>query len=112
MDQAFPLGVDSGAAGIAVDSTVMDALLEPAAGVPPWVYVFDDTQHAFNGTQEFSISESDLAADDFPGYMPVAIDSLIPDLWPALQSGLSLGELWATWTYDEEHPVWTDALGF
>lgn len=103
-DHAFPLGVATGAA-IAVDISVMDALLMPVEGVPPWVYVLDESYN-------FADSESDLAADEFPGYMPVAIDSLLPDLWPGLQSGLSLMELWATWTYDEEHPVWTDALEF
>ena len=102
-DQAFPLGVQSGVA-VAVDSTVMDALLTPAAGVPPWVYVLDESY-------DLSNSESAFAAGDFPGYMPVAISSLLPDLWPGLQSGLSLMELWATWEYDEEHLVWTDALG-
>jgi hypothetical protein len=43
--------------------------------------------------------------------MPVAIDSLLPNLWPGLQSGLSLMELWATWEFDEQRPVWVDALG-
>ena len=89
---------------LAVDSSVLDALLEPTAGVLPWVYVFDEGYDYPNGQNE-------LPADEFPGYMPVAIDSLLTDLWPGLQSGLSLMELWATWTYDEEHPVWTDALG-
>ena len=102
-DRAFPLGVAAGAA-IAVDVSVMDALLTPVDGVPPWVYVVDEHYDFANG-------ESDLAAGDFPGYMPVAIDSLLLDLWPGLQSGLSLMELWATWTCDEERPVWTDALG-
>ena len=103
-DQAFPLGVATGAA-IAVDISVMDALLTPVEGVPPWVYVLDENY-------DFANSESDLAADEFPGYMHVAIDSLLPDLWPGLQSGLSLMELWATWSYDEDQQVWTDALGF
>ena len=103
-DQAFPLGVENGVA-IAVDSEVMDALLQPSAGVPPWVYVLDESH-------DFSQLEGELAAEDFPGYMPVAIESLLPDLWPGLQSGLSLMELWATCSFDEEHPVWTDALGF
>lgn len=103
-DQAFPLGVTTGAA-IAVDVSVVNALLTPVEGVPPWVYVLDESY-------EFANSESDLAADDFPGYMPVAIDSLMPNIWPGLQSGLSLMELWTTWTCDEENPVWTDALGF
>jgi hypothetical protein len=102
-DQAFPLGVQSGVA-LAVDITVMDALLTPTAGAQPWVYVLDESY-------DFANSETDLAADEFPGYMPVAIESLLPELWPGLQSGLSLMELWATWEFDEEHPVWTDALG-
>jgi hypothetical protein len=102
-DQAFPLGIATGAA-IAVDISVMDALLTPDDGVPPWVYVLDESY-------DFANSESDLAADEFPGYMPVAIESLLPELWPGLQSGLSLMELWAAWGFDEEHPVWTDALG-
>jgi hypothetical protein len=101
-DQAFPLGVESGVA-IAVDSTVMDALFNPIAGVPPWVYVVDESY-------DFSQSESDLATGDFLGYMPVAIEALLPELWPGLQSGLSLMELWATCSFDEEHPVWTEAL--
>jgi hypothetical protein len=102
-DQAFPLGVQSGVA-LAVDITVMDALLTPVDGVPPWVYVLDESY-------DFDNSISDLAADEFPGYMPVAIDSLLPNLWPGLQSGLSLMELWATWEFDEQRPVWVDALG-
>lgn len=102
-DQAFPLGVQSGVA-LAVDITVMDALLTPVDGVPPWVYVLDESY-------DFANSESDLAADEFPGYMPVAIESLLPELWPGLQSGLSLMELWATWEFDGERPVWVDAFG-
>jgi len=102
-DQAFPLGVQSGVA-IAVDSSVMNALLTPVEGVPPWVYVLDEVY-------DFANSESDLAADEFPGYMPVAIESLLPELWPGLQAGLSLMELWATWDLDGESAVWVDALG-
>jgi hypothetical protein len=103
-DRTFPSGYDSGVA-LAVDSAVMDALLDPTPGIPPWVYVFSESH-------EFLQDESDLAPDDFLGYMPVAVESLLPDLWPGLQSSLSLIDLWATWTMDEEHPVWTDALGF
>lgn len=102
-DQIFSPGVDNGVA-LAVDSSVLDALFEPASGVPPWVYVFDENH-------SFPPGQGDVSADKFPGYMPVAIDSLLTDLWPGLQSGLSLMELWATWTCDEEHLVWTDALG-
>ena len=102
-DQAFPLGVEDSVA-IAVDSTVMDALLTPAAGVPPWVYVLDISY-------DLPQSEDDFGALDFPGYMPVAIESLLPDLWTELQSGLLLMDVWATWGYDEENPVWTNALG-
>jgi hypothetical protein len=104
-DQTFPPGCNSGVA-LAVDSAVLDSLLDPTPGVPPWVYVFGES-HDF-----FLQDESDLDPDDFLGYMPVAVESLLPYLWPDLQSGLSLMELWATWTVDEEHPVWTDALDF
>lgn len=104
-DQAYPLSYDTGVA-LAVDSAVLDALLDPTPGVPPWIYVFDET-HDFS-----SQDQEDLTVYDYLGYMPVAIESLLPQLWPDLQSGLSLMELWATWSYDEDHPVWTDSLGF
>lgn len=104
-DQAYPLSYDTGV-GLAVDSAVIDALLDPVPGVPPWIYVFDET-HDFS-----SQNQEDHTVHDYLGYMPVAIESLLPELWPDLQSGLSLLELWATWSYDEEHAVWTDSLGF
>lgn len=103
-DRAYPLSYDTGV-GLAVDSAVLCALLDPVPGVPPWIYVFDETH-------DFSQSQDDLTVDDYLGYMPVAIESLLPYLWPDLQSDLSLFELWAAWSWEEERGVWTDSLGF
>ena len=97
-------GVDNGV-GLAVDTEVLDAMLDPQPGVPPWVYIFDQSF-------DFSQIQEKVDNDDYPGFFRIAVDSLVPDLYPTLVgAGMSLEELWPAPRPDDPHPVWTNAFG-
>lgn len=69
-----------------VDEAVMASLLDPQPGVTPWIM-------AVNVYYDF---ENPLPRDDnYPGFFKVAVESVIPDLWPLMVMDVPPPEVWS-----------------
>ena len=99
----FGSGVDIGVA-LVIDEDVLDCLLDPQPDVPPWVYCLDQS---FDPSQV----EGKLANDEYPGFVRIAIDLLVPDMWPMLVgANMSLRDVWLACEMNDPHPMWVDAF--
>lgn len=81
---------------LAVESDAMDSLLNPVPDQEPWVYAVDvsfDFEHL-----------DDVAVGEYPGFFPVAISALAPELYPMLAVQMSPRELWPM-----AKPIWKSA---
>lgn len=89
-----PPGADAGFC-LAVDHEAMESLLHPKSSEEPWVWAVD-TAYDFEGTQ---------AGDGYPGYIKVAITSVVTEFYPLIAgSSMSRAELWSF-----AKPIWKHA---
>lgn len=92
-----PPGLDIGMC-LAVENDAMDSLLNPVPGQEPWVYAID-TSFDFEHSQDIPVGE-------YPGFFPVAISSLVPELYPMLAGPqMDPRELWPF-----AKPIWKSAF--
>lgn len=98
-DGTVTAGLDHGLC-LAVDDVAMNSLLTRQEGLEPWVWLIDE---------HFDFSQTDTNDDEeYFGHFPVAITSLIPDLFPLVAaSAMPLRNVWACCAFDDAHPVWT-----
>jgi len=87
--EGVPPGLDTGMC-LVVDSAAMDSM----ATDTPWVYALDlSFDH-----------ESQVPDGEYPGYFRVAVDSIIPELYPML-TAMTPPELWPS-----DNKIWKSAF--
>lgn len=83
---------------LAVETDAMDSLLDPVPGQEPWVYAIDtsfDFEHP-----------DDENMDGYPGFFKVAIEALVPELYPFIAGAqMDPRELW-----QPRKPIWKHAI--
>ncbi|RAK95646.1 uncharacterized protein BO80DRAFT_429737 [Aspergillus ibericus CBS 121593] len=78
---------------VVVDKAAMESLLNPVEGEEPWVIAMD---LSFDHTSE-------VPEGEYPGYIRVAVDSVIPEFYPFVTI-MTPPELWAS-----ANPIWKSA---
>ena len=97
-NDGLPAGLDTPIALVA-DKASIASLLCPAPHVKPWIWAVDlNRPWGIGHVPPVAVVPTDV----YPGYLRVALEALIPGLWPLLMgTGISVPELW-----DPDGSIW------